>query len=164
MSTRARAFSRRRPRARAAARAQPFKLLGAPWANADVLADTLNARGLPGVRFEPATFTPESISGMASDPKLEGEEVHGIRYVVENDSVFLPVETGIHVLHAFHQAAQQADVPGFISRPEWLTTLGGTARLLQMLEADASPQSIIAAWQADVQAFEAKRAAYLLYR
>ena len=142
---------------------QPFKLLGAPWADADVLADTLNARGLPGVRFEPATFTPESISGMASDPKLEGEEVHGIRYVVENDSVFLPVETGIHVLHAFHQAAQQADVPGFISRPEWLTTLGGTARLLQMLEADASPQSIIAAWQADVQAFEAQRSSYLLY-
>ena len=142
---------------------QPFKLLGAPWANADALADTLNARGLPGVRFESATFTPESIPGMASDPKLEGEEVHGIRYVVEDLSAFLPVETGIHVLHAFHQAAKEAGVSDFISRPEWLITLGGTTQLLQLLEADASPPEIIAAWQVDVQAFEAQRSSYLLY-
>ena len=142
---------------------QPFKLLGAPWADADVLADTLNSRSLPGVYFEPATFTPESIASMASNPKLEGEDVRGVRYVVEDLSAFRPVETGIYVLHAFHQAALQAGVPDFISRPDWLITLGGTTELLHMLEADASPQEIIAAWQADVQAFEARRSAYLLY-
>src|SRR5690606_29444653 len=38
----------------------PFRVVGAPWADAAALADTLNARGLPGVRFEPAAYTPEA--------------------------------------------------------------------------------------------------------
>ena len=142
---------------------QPFKLLGAPWADADALADTLNAHGLPGVRFEPTSFTPESIEGMASNPKLEGEALQGVRYVVGDAAAFRPVEAGIHVLHAFHAQAEKLGVPDFIARPDWLTTLAGTERLGELLQAGASPEAIIAAWEDEVAAFEEQRAPYLLY-
>lgn len=141
----------------------PFKLLGAPWANAEALAGTLNARGLPGVRFEPAQFTPRSIEGMSSQPKLEGEPLEGIRYLIEDAEAFRPVEAGIHVLHAFYQAAQRSSREDFISRPEWLAKLAGTERLGEMLRAGAAPEAIIAAWQEEVETFERQRAPYLLY-
>ena len=142
---------------------QPFKLLGAPWTDADALADTLNGRDLPGVRFEPAAFTPTSIEGMASNPKLEGEGLQGIRYVVEDAAAFRPVETGIHVLHTFYEQAQRKGIRDFIARPDWLTTLAGTERLGELLGAGAAPEAIIAAWEEEVAAFEERRTSYLLY-
>ena len=36
----------------------PFEQVGAPWIDGVELADALNARGLPGVRFYPVRFTP----------------------------------------------------------------------------------------------------------
>ena len=36
---------------------QPFEQVGAPWLDAYALVATLNADALPGVRFEPVTFT-----------------------------------------------------------------------------------------------------------
>ncbi len=141
----------------------PFKLLGAPWANGRALADTLNARGLPGVRFEATEFTPESIEGMAASPKLEGEILSGIRYVVTDAEAFLPVEAGIHVLHAFHEQARAQDVDDFIGRPSSLARLAGTDQLLEMLNAGATPEEMIAAWERDIEAFRQRRQPYLLY-
>lgn len=142
---------------------EPFKVLGAPWADGQALADTLNGRGLPGVRFEAATFTPVSIPGMAPSPKLEGQALQGVRYVLTDTSAFQPVETGIHVLHAFYHQAQRRGAGDFIARPEWLDKLSGTERLGRMLARGDRPEAIIAAWQDEVAAFLRRRAPYLLY-
>ncbi|MFQ5569841.1 MAG: exo-beta-N-acetylmuramidase NamZ domain-containing protein [Rhodothermales bacterium] len=141
----------------------PFSLLGAPWADGAALADTLNARALPGVRFETARFTPRAIASMASHPKLEGEALQGIRYVVTDARAFQSVETGMHVLHAFYHQALAAHQAAFMAREDWLTRLAGTERLGRMLEEGASPEAVIAAWQAEVATFNQRRAAYLLY-
>ncbi len=141
----------------------PFKLLGAPWVNATTLADTLNRRNLPGVRFEAAQFTPQSITGMSSDPKLKGQRLEGIRYVVVNPERFRPVEAGIHVLHAFSQQATRQGKADFISRPEWLAKLAGVGRFYDMLASGAQPETIISSWKNEVQAFEDQRKPYLLY-
>ena len=140
----------------------PFVLLGAPWADGAALADTLNARALPGVRFEAAAFTPEPILGMAAHPKLEGEAVQGVRYVLTDADVFRPVEAGLHVLHAFYAQAQRRD-EAFLTRPNWLDKLAGTQRLGAMLRAGRRPAAIIAAYQDEAEAFQARRAPYLLY-
>jgi uncharacterized protein YbbC (DUF1343 family) len=141
----------------------PFLVLGAPWADGQELADSLNTYGLPGVRFEPSQFTPESIEGMSSEPKLEGEELQGIRYIVNDPEAFRPVETGIHVLHAFYRHAERENVEDFISRPEGLARLAGTESLLEMLRDGASAAEIIGSWEADVAQFRQRRAPYLLY-
>ncbi len=142
--------------------ARPFLRLGAPWADGAALADTLNARDLPGVRFHALRFTPEPNAGAAS-PKLEGQALRGVRIEVINPSAYRPVETGIHVLHAFYQQAQRKGVEDFIARPDWLDTLAGTERLLEMLRRGARPEAVIAAWQFDVQIFREQRRPYLLY-
>ena len=140
----------------------PFALLGAPWADGAALADTLNARALPGVQFEAAAFTPASLPGMATRPKLEGEAVQGIRYVLTDAGAFRPVEAGLHVLHAFYAHAQQRG-SAFLTRPEWLDTLAGTEQLGAMLRADRRPEAIIAAYQDEAKAFRVRRTPYLLY-
>ncbi len=141
---------------------EPFRLLGAPWADGPALADTLNARALPGIRFSPAQFTPEPIESMATNPKLEGETLSGIRLHVVDPQAFLPVETGIHVLHAFYQQAEAQGVD-LITREEWLARLAGTKRMYDLLTSGASPEAIIASWAAEVAKFRDLRTPYLLY-
>ena len=141
----------------------PFTVLGAPWADGGALSDTLNAYGLPGVRFESDEFTPESIEGMSSHPKLEGEALNGIRIIVTDAAVFQPVETGVHVLHAFYRQAAENDVGDFISRPDGLARLAGTDRLLEMLDEGASAADIINSWEEDVARYRQRIAPYLLY-
>lgn len=142
----------------------PFVQLGAPWpaAAGQALVDTLNGRDLPGVHFEVAAFTPRSIPNMASSPRLEGKTLHGARYRITSTEAFAPVETGIHVLHAFYQLVQ-ARGDTLIARPEWLARLAGTPRLQAMLDAGKRPSAIIAAWQDDVATFRTRREPYLLY-
>jgi uncharacterized protein YbbC (DUF1343 family) len=122
----------------------------------------LNARGLPGVRFEPATFTPRSIPNMASSPRLEGTALHGIRYQITDTNAFQPVEAGVHVLHAFYQQAE-ARGDTLIARPDWLARLAGTPRLEAMLVDEAQPATMIQAWADEVRAFRTRRQPYLLY-
>ena len=141
----------------------PFLVLGAPWADGQELADSLNSYELAGVRFEAAQFTPESIEGMSSQPKLEGEKLQGIRYIITDADAFRPVETGIHVLHAFYRHAERENVDNFISRPDGLARLAGTESLLDMLRDGASATEIIGSWEDDVAQFRQRRAPYLLY-
>lgn len=141
----------------------PFREVGAPWADGEALADTLNARALDGVRFEAATFTPQSIKGMAARPKLEGEALQGVRYVMTDAAAFRPVEAGIHVLQAFYQQAQRSGISDFVSRPEWMARLAGTDTLVHMLRSGASPDEIAETWSDDVEAFRRARTPYLLY-
>ena len=141
----------------------PFKLIGAPWADGHALADTLNVCNLPGIRFEPATFTPQPITGMDSNPKLQGQTLSGIRHIITDAQTFLPVDTGIHVIHAFYWQSRSKQIYPFIDREPWMTRLAGTTRLFDLLQAGASTNGIIASWHEEVALFQRKRAAFLLY-
>ena len=64
----------------------PFKILGAPWADAIKMADILNAQKLPGVLFEPFHFTPYyALFAM--------EHCEGVRIIITDKKTFLPVST-----------------------------------------------------------------------
>ncbi len=140
----------------------PFRLLGAPWVDGEALTQSLNARTLPGIRFSAATFTPTAIEQMATNPKLKGQALQGIRLHLTDPQAFQPVETGVYVLHAFYQQAQAQGID-LITRKDWLANLSGTHRLYDLLTQHATPETIIAAWQAEVEAFRTRRAPYLLY-
>ncbi len=137
----------------------PFLVVGAPDLDAAALADTLAARRLPGLRFEAARFTPRSIPGVAARPKHEGEALHGVRLLVSDASSVRPVAVGVHLLHAVYHARSG---PGFF-QAAWLAKLAGTRRLQRMLEAGERPEAVVAAWQAEVEAFDLARQPYLLY-
>ena len=139
---------------------QPFVHVGAPWVDGAQLATLLNGYALPGVTFEAVNFTPRPTEGMDMNPKLSGEELGGLRIVVTDRLQYRPVETGIHVMHAFFNTAP--DAAGFLSRPEWLARLAGTKRLYDML-GSMKPNEIIASWQVEVAKFKARSVRYYLY-
>jgi uncharacterized protein YbbC (DUF1343 family) len=142
---------------------RPFRLLGAPWTDGEALASALNARALAGVRFEAAAFTPRRVTGMAADPKARNKKISGVRVVVTDARTYLPVETGVHILHAFRQQARNAGRQ-FINRPDWLAKLAGRRTLNGMLRRSAMPARIVAQWREDVDRFRRRRARYLLYQ
>ena len=57
----------------------PFEHIGAPWIDGVQLADALNARSIPGVRFYPVRFTPAS-------SKYANEECQGV-FIIVTDRV-----------------------------------------------------------------------------
>lgn len=139
---------------------EPFMVVGAPWIDASKLARDLNAFELPGLHFEPVTFTPESIQNMATNPKLRDVEVHGVRHVIDDAAKVEPVLTGVALLAAF--LSQAPDKNGFF-RDATLTRLAGTSNLQQMLLDGKAPREIAATWAEDVEAFKKLRRPYLLY-
>lgn len=73
--------------------ANPFALIGAPYIEAEKLADTMNTAGLRGVHFLPARFTP-----FAS--KYAGLPCYGVQLLITDRKAFEPVKTGITLLFA----------------------------------------------------------------
>ena len=64
----------------------PFKLVGAPWIDAEKFADHLNEQKLPGVYFHPFHYKP--FYGT-----LANQECHGVMIFIKNHQKYLPVTT-----------------------------------------------------------------------
>ncbi len=141
---------------------EPFSVVGAPWVDGPAAAGTLNARGLPGVRFEPATFTPAPTPAVP-DPPLAGQSLGGVRVVVTDPEAVRPVALGVHLLDVFGAQARAAGEPGFVARPATLDALAGTDRLRRALAAGTPAADIVAAWADEDAAFDRLRQPYLLY-
>jgi uncharacterized protein YbbC (DUF1343 family) len=143
----------------------PFLQVGLPWsaAAAQAVVDTLRARSLPGIAIDTTTVTPTARPRAAPSPRFEGETLRGFRLSVTDRRAVAPVELGVHALHATYHQAQAVGDTAFISRPEHLTRLAGTDRLIALLEEGARPAAIIASWRKAVGAFRDRRRPYLLY-
>jgi uncharacterized protein YbbC (DUF1343 family) len=68
----------------------PFEHFGAPWIGPRVLANALNAKKLPGVRFVPHEFTPNA-------SKFVGEKCGGVQMIVTDRMAFSPVRMGLEI-------------------------------------------------------------------
>ena len=130
---------------------QPFEQLGAPWIDGMKLAATLNARGLPGIRFYPVTFTP------SAGAKLGGQACHGVFLIVTDRDRIKPVRAGLEI------AAALSSLYGPEFRLEDAASLFGSKATLAKIRAGDDPASIAAAWGADEAAWRLMRATYLLY-
>lgn len=62
----------------------PFKVVGAPWIDAEKLATHLNGQKLPGIAFQPFHFKPYH-------GRYSGEECHGVLIVVQDPLHYQPV-------------------------------------------------------------------------
>ena len=68
----------------------PFEIFGAPWLDGVKIATALNQQRLPGVRFVPVRFTPDS-------SKFKDEQCSGVNVIIVNREAFRPVETGLSI-------------------------------------------------------------------
>lgn len=70
----------------------PFELIGAPWLNAEKLADELNAYGLSGVHFRPQWYTP-------TFSKYQNELCGGVYLHITNRKTFNTMKTSWTLLY-----------------------------------------------------------------
>ena len=128
----------------------PFEVIGAPWLEGRKLAQMLNARAIPGVRFSPLHFTPAS-------SVFAGQRCGGIRIDVVDREALRPVSLGIEIAVALRDLYPvDWDRKGFV-------TLLANGDAYRRLEKGENASAIIASWQKDLEAFEKRRAKYLLY-
>jgi len=137
----------------------PFQVVGAPWIDADALADALNAAHLPGVRFRPAHFTP--LAG-----KWQGEVCQGAQGHVFAPAVFEPLRAGLTLVATIRRLYPRE----FAWLPQsWegahphFDLLMGNAWVRAMLDDDRPIDEILARAQSEVEAFVRERQPFLLY-
>ena len=109
---------------------RPFQQLGAPWLDSGALVKALTRHGLPGVRFESVRFTPVA----PDDGKYGGIEVHGVRLVTTDRSLYDPTVTAVAVLSEMRRQAGDH----WEWRESSFDRLAGTDRLRRAIEAGAN--------------------------
>ncbi len=129
----------------------PFELFGAPWTDSRALADLLNQRNLPGVRFYPADFTP------AKPYPYAGEVCHGVRILVTDRNVLDAPELGIEIASALHRLNSDQ------FQLQKMTTLLANRSILGAIAAGEDPQKIAQSWRASIEEFNRQRESALLY-
>ncbi|MEU8488370.1 DUF1343 domain-containing protein [Streptomyces sp. NPDC048641] len=131
---------------------RPFELLGAEdvdgrWAAA------ANELRLPGVDFREAYFAP-------TFSKFQGKTIGGVQIHVRDRAAYDPVRTGIALL-----VTAKKSWSGFAWRSDnWIDKLTGSTQVRTMIDAGASTDEVVAAWQGELAAFRAVRARYLTYK
>jgi uncharacterized protein YbbC (DUF1343 family) len=141
----------------------PFSLFGAPWIEGPRLVHTLNGLRLPGVTFRSEAFTPRSIAGVAAHPRFVGTALSGVRIAVSDMARIEPLEVGMHVLALIAAEARARNIDPLFSNLKMFHAVAGTRRLNDMLLAGKDGDSIIRAWQSEVEEFKSRRARYLIY-
>ena len=128
----------------------PFEIVGAPWIQGDKLAEYLNQRGLPGVRFVPLRFTPRA-------SVFKDMECGGVNIVVTDRAEFRPVPTGIEMALALRKL-----YPNDWKVDSYLRLLVN-ADTLERVKRGESAAEIVTSWNAGLQEFRKTRADVLLY-
>ena len=128
----------------------PFEVVGAPWIQGDKLADYLNQRSIPGVRFVSLRFKPNA-------SVFKNEDCGGFNIVITDRSAFRPLLTGIEIASALRQL-----YPMDWKIDSYLRLLVN-ANTLERLKRGDSPRDIVASWNAQLEEFRRLRAEFFLY-
>ena len=128
----------------------PFEQIGAPWIDGVQLADALNARKLPGVRFYPVRFTPTS-------SKYANEECQGVFMVVTDRVALRPVRVGVEIAAALSRLyGSRYDIAA-------AARLFGSEANLAALKAGDDPSTLVSGWSRAEARWRLLRARHLLY-
>jgi uncharacterized protein YbbC (DUF1343 family) len=129
----------------------PFQMVGAPWFKSAEMADYLNARRVPGVRFIARRFTPNA--SVFKDQQCEGLEI-----LLADRKALRAVTAGIELVAAVLKLN-----PGRFDIAGIMRLLGNDATAAR-LKAGDDPRQIAKSWKSGLNAFRKIRARYLLYK
>jgi len=122
----------------------PFEEFGAPWLNGQEVADDLNARNLPGVRFK--------VSGLYA-----GQHCGGVSIRVTDRAAVRSMRVGLEIASVLEKS-----YPNKFDLAKTIVLLGNDATV-QQLKDGVPVEQIIASWSAALEAFEELRQKYFLY-
>jgi uncharacterized protein YbbC (DUF1343 family) len=129
----------------------PFEQIGAPWIDGVALAEALNGRRIPGVRFYPVRFTPTA-------SKYSGEECQGVFMIVTDRLALRPVRLGVEIAAILHK------LYGARFELETAERLFGSKEGLGRIRAGHDPVAIAASWGAGESRWRLLRNKHLIYR
>ena len=128
----------------------PFEIVGAPWIQGDKLADYLNQRSIPGVRFVPIRFTPNA-------SVFKDQQCGGVNIIITDRAEFRPVPAGIEMALALRKL-----YPNDWKVDSYLRLLVNSDTLERVKRGDAA-KDIVDSWNTSLQEFRRARSEVLLY-
>lgn len=129
----------------------PFEEFGAPWINGEEVAEALNARDLPGVRFANQPFVP--VSGLYA-----GQHCGGVGIRVTDRAAVRSMRVGLEIAALLlKRYPEQFNVAKTIS-------LLGSDATVEALKSGTPVTEIIASWSRDLADYEEMRKRYFIYK
>ncbi len=140
---------------------RPFELIGAPWIDGERLAESMNARKLPGVHFRPAFFEP-------TFQKHAKVSCGGCQIHVVDRRAFRPVRTSVELMAGFRREdpgrfAWREPPYEYEHEKQPIDILYGSDRLRTTIDAGGDVQALVDSWEADENAFRETRGRFLFY-
>lgn len=138
----------------------PFKVVGAPWIDADQFAKKLNEQGLPGVHFFPFHFRP--FFG-----RFMGLDCHGVFIHLTDPHIYLPVTTQyvlIGLLKSLYPLPFQKALQQSSARQQMFNQVNGTAEIYRLIKEEKYVAwALRALHQKERARYLFKRRSYLIY-
>ena len=132
---------------------RPFEQVGASWLDAPRVVEVMNARQLPGIRFEAITMPVERTAA-----KFAGQTIPAIRFVITDRQVYRPVRTSLLLIDEIcRQHRRDFAWTGTIDR------LTGSDKVRLAIEGGSLPP-LLDQWDREAAEFKRGSAPYLLYR
>jgi len=128
----------------------PFEVIGAPYIDGKKLADELNSRKLPGLRFEPISFVPDST-------KFRGEKCGGVRIHLEHRDLLDVIPAGMNIVEALYKLYPTE------YKIEANDGLIGSKSVPEKIKKGVPLAEIMKEWQPKIDEFKKIREKYLLY-
>ena len=129
----------------------PFEVVGAPWINSRELAQYLNGRAIPGVRFVPVSFTPSSSNYSA-------QVCNGVNIVLLDRNALDAPELGIELAAALQKLYPKQ------FQLDRMKDLLVNAAVFEALSGGRDPRRIADDWREALELFQKMREKYLLYK
>jgi uncharacterized protein YbbC (DUF1343 family) len=133
-----------------------FQRFGASWLRADTVVALLEARGLPGVRFERSDFAPQN----PTDNKFAGRTIPGVRLVLTDRDRFVPGRTAAAILWALGRTSPDS----LVVRGATFDDRFGRREMREALLRGEDPDRVVARDDDAIAAWKRKVAPYRLYQ
>ncbi len=130
--------------------ARPFAFVGAPWIDGNRFAQELKRRAIPGIAFEPASFTP-------TKDRYAGRLCYGVSLLLTDRHALDAGRLGLELLAALHRLYPDEFE---IARTRGLV---GSAAVYDAISAGVDPREVIERLRPEIEKFQSLRTKYLLY-
>ena len=135
----------------------PFRLVGAPWIDAEHLAARLNAENIPGVLFRPVTYRPFYGRDVQKD-------LHGVQLYIRDPATPSLISLQFRIMEAIHaQAPDRALFGSDSDRLRMFDRVIGSNAIREAFEKRYAFADIRALLNAGIEEFRAAAVKYHLY-
>jgi uncharacterized protein YbbC (DUF1343 family) len=132
---------------------RPFEQIGASWLDAPAVVSAMNAKQLPGIRFEAITM-----SVLPTAAKFPGQTIPAIRFVITDRESYRPVSTALILIDEIKR-----EQPNDFRWGASFNRLTGSDKARKAIDAGTLPE-LLAEWDREAAAFKESRKPYLLYQ